>query len=182
MPEACFGPLARSGAASRSLRSPLAPALALVIPQLLWFQGTVKLAREGAHLAVLDIGQIRPSRRPSKPCSFTAMCRYACMDTDSRASMIVGALCPSRSVPEHPGAGLLPPAWGGCQRRGLEANVRLAPVCVNKLVAQVILAVYYDRLVRGSPPHHAQQLQGVREQGFEGRREGRIWPMSRTAR
>ena len=35
MPEACFGPLARSGAASRSFRSPLAPALALVIPHLL---------------------------------------------------------------------------------------------------------------------------------------------------
>ena len=58
----------------------------------------------------------------------------------------------------------------------------LKPLAVNEFVDEVILAVYYDRLVRVIPPHHAQQLQGVREQGFEGRREGRIWPMSRTAR
>ena len=47
-------------------------------------------------------------------------------------------------------------AWRGCQRRGLEANARLAPVCGNELVAHVILAMYYDHLARGSPPHHAQ--------------------------
>ena len=73
-------------------------------------------------------------------------------------------------------------AWGGCQRRALEANARLAPVCVNELIAQVILAMYYYRMVRRSPPHHAQQLPGAREHGSECRREGRIWPMSSSAR
>ena len=73
-------------------------------------------------------------------------------------------------------------AWGGYQRRALEANARLAPVCVNELIAQVILAMYYYRLVRRSPPHHAQQLPEAREHGSACRREGRIWPMSSSAR
>ena len=50
-------------------------------------------------------------------------------------------------------------ALGGCLRGGLEANARLAPVCVNESVVCVILAMYYDHMVQRRPPHHAQQLQ-----------------------
>ena len=98
--------------------------------------GATSYGREGAHLANLEIGQIRPPRRPSEPCSFAAKCPYAFLDAHELTAMVVGTPWPGGYVPGSLGAGMFAPAlWeAACEGAWKPMHALHLYVSMNRLL------------------------------------------------